>query len=270
MIEVNANYFRAAAECQSTEETRYYLNGVYVAPHPDQGVVLTATDGHRLISIHDKHGKCSAAKIVKVDPKAIDAKAMSGLRRAMMSDAPQVLEDPKLYVDEAGIVTIGTYRSLKSCFIDGTFPDWVRVVLPVLAAAKKAEYSPASCNQEYVASFGKIAVMLSPSGSDRGRSIRIISFTEHDPSLVRFGGIDHAFGILMPMRSAIPNELPIWMKPILEPEKPESTSSAPGVPSAESSKGEKKVRAKKPVSRRSVKKGKAVRSAKKATKRRAA
>lgn len=204
------NYFRAAAECISTEETRCYLNGVYIAPHPYKGAILTATDGHRLISLHDETGKCSVAKIVNIDPKAIDARAYNNLRKARPDETPRIV------VDDDGIVTVGTYRSLKSCFIDGTFPDWSRVVMPVLAMTRKGKYAPASYNHNYVAAFGKISTMLSP-GNDKSAAIRIISFSEADPALIRFPHIDHAFGILMPMRSSTANELPIWMKPILEP-----------------------------------------------------
>ncbi len=211
MIDVNMNYFRAAAECQSTEETRYYLNGVYISPHPDKGALLTSTDGHRLMVLHDVDGKCSAPKIVKVDPKAIDARAYSTICKETPRDATA-----RITVDDDGIVTVGTYRSLKSCFIDGTYPDWPLVVKPVLANAKARKYLPASYNQKYIAAFGRIATMLSHD-NNQSASIRIISFAENDPSLIRFGNIDHAYGILMPMRASSSNELPIWMKPILEP-----------------------------------------------------
>lgn len=257
MIDVNMNYFRAAAACVSTEETRYYLNGVYIAPHPQKGVVLTATDGHRLISLHDEAGRCSAAKIVCIDPKAIDARAYTALRKAMPEELPRIT------IDDDGIVTVGTYRSMKTCFIDGTFPDWAAVVRPTLARAREGKYCPASYQQQYVADFGKIAVMLAPDGHQRS-SIRIISFTESDPSLVRFGSIDHAFGILMPMRASTSNEIPIWMKPILERTPPKAVEPpAPAKPAA-------KAKAKQPAPRRVVAKRKPARVAKKSAKRRAA
>jgi hypothetical protein len=257
LIDVNMNYFRAAAECQSTEETRYYLNGVYVAPHPEKGVLLTATDGHRLITLHDETGKCSAPKIVKIDPKAIDAKTYNALLKSM-----SIEEAPRIVVDDDGIVTAGTYRSLKSCFIDGTFPDWARVVKPVLDQAKEGKYCPASYNQKYVAAFGRIATMLSPD-NNQSASIRIISFSESDPSLIRFGNINCAFGILMPIRVASSNEIPIWMKPILEP------TPAPAVAPAAAPKAQAKAK-KRPVARRVVAKRKPSKPIKKAAKRRAA
>lgn len=260
LIDVNANMFRAAAECQSTEETRYYLNGVYIAPHPEKGVILTATDGHRLISLHDESGKCTSARIVHIDPKAIDAKTYNALRKAMPEETPRIV------IGEDGNATVGTYRSLKSCFVDGTYPDWPKVVAPILARSREGKYCPASYNQKYVAAFGKIATMLSPAGDDRA-SIRIISFTESDPSLIRFSSADYAFGILMPMRSHIANEIPIWMKPILEPTPPKAAEPAPAPARA---KPGAKVKAKRPVARRVATKRKPARPAKKTAKRRAA
>lgn len=269
MIEVNANYFRVADQCRSHEETRYYLNGVFVAPHPVKGVLLTATDGHRLITLYDEAGKCSTAKIVSLDPKAIDDRAYGIMRKAMPGEVPQVR------IDDDGIATVGTYRGLKSSFIDGTFPDWTAVVKPVLTKAREGKYCPASYRQNYVAAFGRIAKMLSHDNSDSA-SIRIISFSESDPSLIRFGSIDHAFGILMPMRASTSNDLPIWMKPILEPApasaKPKAEEPAPPAePIAAATEPVRvKAKAKRPVVRRSTGKRKPARSIKKTAKRRAA
>lgn len=50
----NADLFRIAYSCVSTEETRYYLNGVHLEPHPCGGAFMVATDGHRLIVVHDE------------------------------------------------------------------------------------------------------------------------------------------------------------------------------------------------------------------------
>src|SRR5690554_1106144 len=56
-FDVDASLFRVAAMFQSTEETRYYLNGVHIEQHQDEGVFLVATDGHRLLVAHDVSGK---------------------------------------------------------------------------------------------------------------------------------------------------------------------------------------------------------------------
>lgn len=38
---------------QSSEETRYYLTGVHIGPHPE-GAILVATDGHTLAAMLDR------------------------------------------------------------------------------------------------------------------------------------------------------------------------------------------------------------------------
>jgi DNA polymerase III sliding clamp (beta) subunit (PCNA family) len=63
---VNADLFRIVYSCVSTEETRYYLNGVHVEPHPVKGAILVATDGHRMLIAHDKDGSCSGPIIVQM------------------------------------------------------------------------------------------------------------------------------------------------------------------------------------------------------------
>lgn len=247
MISVSANLFRAAAECVSTEETRYYLNGVYVSPHPKKGVLLVATDGHRLMCIHDEDGKCDKAQIIGLQAKHIDAKSLKAMRVAMPG------EEPRLSVDNEGVATFGTFRSLKSCIIDGTYPDWPRVVAPMLAKAKEGKFAPATVNQKYLNAFGKIAVMLSSDGHPNS-PFRVVSHSDADPLLIRFGSCDNAFGVLMPMRSSIPNELPMFMQPVLEPPAPKSEKKVPPKPSA----------------RKKLVKHPAAKNAKKAAKRRAA
>jgi hypothetical protein len=272
LIEVDANLFRAADVCRSHEETRYYLNGVYISPHPEKGVLLTATDGHRLICLHDEEGECSAPRIVCIHPKAIDQRAVTAYRKAMSSGSPKVVPKIHIVIDDDGIATVGTYRSLKSCFIDGTYPDWSRVVNPVLAKAKDGKYVPASYNQKYIAEFGQIATLLSPD-NNRNASIRIVSFDEADPSLIRFGSVDNAFGIVMPMRAVISNDLPVFMKPILEPTPAAQPSAAATEAAPESPRAKAKVKTaakKRPPTRRQTAKRKPVGNAKKPARRRAA
>lgn len=203
MINVSALLFRAAAECQSTEETRYYLNGVYIQPHPNGGALLVATDGHRLFVAHDVGGTCDKAAIVAIDKAVFTKKTLQFENN----------EAPRISVNDDGIASVGTYRSVKSAVIDGVFPDYRAALKPILAMAKKKQFAPASFNQIYLAAFGKIGSMLLE--GYKGTSICVSSFTASDPALVRFNGINHAFGVLMPMRGDTISELPAFMKPIL-------------------------------------------------------
>ena len=60
-IRVNADLFKLVHAAISKEETRYYLNGVFIEPHPVGGAVLVATDGHRMLVAHDEKGEVSGS-----------------------------------------------------------------------------------------------------------------------------------------------------------------------------------------------------------------
>ena len=55
---MRADYLLAAALFVSTEETRYYLNGIYTEPHQAGGAVCVATEGHGLGCVYDDEGYC--------------------------------------------------------------------------------------------------------------------------------------------------------------------------------------------------------------------
>jgi hypothetical protein len=204
-IDVNAILFQAANICRSTEELRYYLNGVYVQPLPNGGVLLVATDGHRLVCIHDETGSCSEASIVLVDPRGF-----AGVK--VDRKKPEI---PRLKLDAEGHVIVGTYRSIESAVIDGSFPDYARVLTPIVKALKLGTYAPASFNHEYLVSFGRIAALI----CDGKRAIRLIATDESSPALILFEGAPHAFGVLMPMRTSLQSGMPAFMRPVLDPPK---------------------------------------------------
>lgn len=105
--------FDLAAFCQSSEETRYYLNGVYLHSHEGQARAV-ATDGHRLARIDST---------IRADfPGIIIPRKIVGELRKMQSDQVTVqISATKLRVTAGDVV-------LLSKVIDGTFPDYTRVV----------------------------------------------------------------------------------------------------------------------------------------------
>lgn len=227
-IEVDAILFRAANEFTSNEDTRYYLQGVYVQPHPKTGVLLVAADGHRLICIHDETGQCSAPAIV-----IVEGRAFAGVK----IDKKNPTDRPRLKLDAEGHAVVATYRVMEPSVIDGTYPDYPRILVPMVKALQAAVFAPASFNHEYLVGFHRVADMI----AGASKAIRLISTAESDPALVLFEGAPHAFGVLMPMRTTCQNGMPAWMRPILEPPaaKPASAVAAPR-------------KASKPISKRKV------------------
>lgn len=107
----------------STEETRYYLNGVYLhASDSEQGRVLrcVATDGHRLARI-DAALPEGAEDLPGV---IVPRKTVNELRKLLEDDEMQIA----VSVSETKIRFATPEITLTSKVIDGSFPDYTRVI----------------------------------------------------------------------------------------------------------------------------------------------
>jgi DNA polymerase-3 subunit beta len=103
----------------STEETRYYLNGIYL--HAHDGVLrAVATDGHRL-ALSEMEIPSGAAGLPGV---IIPRKTVAEIRRLIDGSD----DDVSLSVSEAKIRFNYGSAVLTSKLIDGTFPDYDRVI----------------------------------------------------------------------------------------------------------------------------------------------
>lgn len=198
MFNVNADFFRAAALFQSTEETRFYLAGVSIEPHPERGALLVATDGHRMLVVHDEDGQCSADRyIVRLDKSALTAAGKRGRAQAVPNRIIGELPSDPVRIEGAG----GVLALCPNWNVDGTFPDWRRV-----APQKAPELRSAWYNSRYLASFEKAAGLL----RDGAQSITI-SGDGNGPALIRFAFVPFAFGVLMPMRGEGEATIPDFM-----------------------------------------------------------
>ncbi len=109
----------------STEETRYYLNGIFMHAYETwEGVKLrmVATDGHRLyMQEFDAPAGCEGMPGVIVPRKTCETlhKLMKG------KECP---EDVTITVKDSAIHFAFGNVSLRSKNIDGTFPDYMRVI----------------------------------------------------------------------------------------------------------------------------------------------
>jgi DNA polymerase III subunit beta len=107
----------------STEETRYYLNGIYLhAAERDGAKVLraVATDGHRLASVEVPLPKGAAGIPGVIVPR----KAVNELRKLI----EETTEDVAVGLSETKIRFSCGDVVLTSKLIDGTFPDYQRVI----------------------------------------------------------------------------------------------------------------------------------------------
>ena len=102
------------------EETRYYLNGIYLHFSDTTNLTAVATDGHRLALSQMKPPSGSESMPAIIIPR----KAVSELRK-LLDDEPQEVE-VKLSETRAEFC-VGDVR-LTTKLIDGTFPEYKRVI----------------------------------------------------------------------------------------------------------------------------------------------
>ncbi|MEM7489156.1 MAG: DNA polymerase III subunit beta [Pseudomonadota bacterium] len=142
----------------STEETRYYLNGVYMhVADGDDGRVLrcVATDGHRLARV-DADLPEGAAEMPGV---IVPRKTVDQVRRLLSDDDTKIA----VSVSETKIRFATPEITLTSKVIDGTFPDYARVI--PTGNTRKLEVDAAD--------FAKAVDRVATVSSERSRAVKL-------------------------------------------------------------------------------------------------
>ena len=199
---INLKTLKAINLASSDEKTRYYLNGVLLELRPGR-VNYIATNGHILAAMsHETDCDLTLDLIV---PSAV----IESFKVSKRDDGDAILEP----------IGPGSYRLGDKIFtpIDGTFPDWRRVVGDVNCPAytgigKKSDgttYQPLipQFNPKYISTMGKIGLGLGASGLSMELHHNEASY----PSRVTWD-VDGAFGVIMPLKSPERSSaLPDWV-----------------------------------------------------------
>ncbi len=142
----------------STEETRYYLNGVYM--HVSQGeggkvLRCVATDGHRL------------ARIDAPLPEGADGMPGVIVPRKTVGELRKLLDDDEatiaVSVSETKVRFATPAITLTSKVIDGTFPDYTRVI--PTGNTRKLEVDASE--------FAKAVDRVATVSSERSRAVKL-------------------------------------------------------------------------------------------------
>ena len=142
----------------STEETRYYLNGVYMhIATGEDGQVLrcVATDGHRLARIDAGLPEGAETMPGVIVPR----KTVGELRKLLEDDETQIA----VSVSETKVRFATPEITLTSKVIDGTFPDYSRVIPQ--ANSRKLEVDAAE--------FAKAVDRVATVSSERSRAVKM-------------------------------------------------------------------------------------------------
>jgi len=203
-----ADDLRAAFQCISTGQTRYYLGGVFV-----EADKLVALDGDQMMTIELPDG-CHVG--TECCTQGMDAPRMPGATGTpegagfiLSCDATDKAFKDKAYGGdlwvygdiETGILQfvinhgkggeMSRVGVLEFSVIDGTYPEWRRLVAKGDGGASSLCYDPAV--------LGKL--IKAADVIDKGRGIRLTGgATQGDPIRVDFVASPRLRGTLMPMR----------------------------------------------------------------------
>mgnify|MGYP004450760269 CR=1 FL=1 len=175
MIQFNAQKLAAVAVAKSCDETRYYLNGVFIS-----GDTAVATDGHMLTKANDSEAvNPEGDHIFPVSKKAITAmKSNKAVKVKFENDTLSVLNKigEVLYMEQ-------------SKELDATFPDYKRVIPELDFDSCKGSFAPDLLARLAATAKILITAPITLSGED-----------SKSPHKVQYNGQDEVFSVVMPMR----------------------------------------------------------------------
>jgi hypothetical protein len=194
-IDLPIKPMQAALACASHEESRYYLNGLFVHA-VDSSARIVATDGHRMF----------------VYSIAIEGEAPEWLQAGVI--VPRELLKEKLTLIEkldnttarvayaTGAMNVVLSDAADSCLfrmtpVDGTYPDYNRILddAKVFEARELTDMASVAYQSKYLKGVGDIGKML---GSD---TVRLFGASlDGEPSLITFPDAPGAVLVLMPAR----------------------------------------------------------------------
>jgi DNA polymerase-3 subunit beta len=187
---INIETLKAISLAASSEETRYYLKGVYVEV-TENTVTYTATNGHILLSRREdakEANTLTGAWIIPLDfiKAAKPSKHCPTADMALMTGAN----------GGTMLAFTGGYTGMAAP-IDGTFPNYRRII-PASASGEVAQFDGV-----YTGTLAKFAKAL-------GLGFVNIHHNGENAAPIAFNTRQGVFGVLMPLRQHHSTATPVW------------------------------------------------------------
>ena len=191
----------AAASCSSTEETRYYRNGVFL--HSKEGAVrIVATDGHRLFIASHKPELEEGQKLPSwLEDGIIVPNLMLKERLRLIGKVVEKFQTvevsyaagaPKVLLSD--IVGECTFKVQP---VAGTFPDYQKLIGGFAGAfdpGSRSDFEPVGFQGPYLKAVGEIAKTL------EAGNVGIYASKADEAAIVTFQGCPGVVLYLMPTR----------------------------------------------------------------------
>jgi hypothetical protein len=238
---------------QSAELTRFYLGGTCVLPQ-DNGVILSATDGHTLVAIRQLDGYASGLPTVwNCQAKKRLGQLLATFRtpkKTLGRQPPGIAKDLDLWADlqygnpggptltvkvaaSAGDILAGGGETKlmvvdRALFVDGTYPDFQRLFRthPTQATEKPQWGGPFAIQSVYLSRAAALAKAL---GSANQPSVCFGAIAGDKAVLVTIPGMPEVICLLMPIAIG-EQDLPVvprWITDPAEPQAPDATVQEP-------------------------------------------
>lgn len=201
-IKFKREYLSILAVFAGKTDLRAHLNGFHIKPHPDQrGVILTATDGHRLVTIYDETGFADDQYIFPITKELLSASKKKRNKDKRPLNEIQIIEDKAyiLYAEENAIDWFDdqnpeeinrVYHVEYMSNIDGYYPN----TKLIFDAVQYNEISTISLNPTYIGDLAKIC------NYSKIPNLNLM-FSGSDKSIVVVGGTDKEIvAVIMPAK----------------------------------------------------------------------
>ena len=189
---INLKVLAALSLCASTDTRRHYLCGVCVEIAP-RHVTYIATDGH-VLAAHREELAADAPDNEMLGSFIIPTAACAKFKlKRGASTVGTIMPDAEYLIIAYGAERIGFTP------VDGTFPDWRRVV----PALPTGETKPAQFLASNVSRLADVGTKL-------GYGAMCIHHDGNSPALVDWQGNTDTVAVIMPYRIAIEPKHPAW------------------------------------------------------------
>jgi hypothetical protein len=223
MCGFRAQFLKPLAKIMAKNDVRYYLNGIHIQSNPaGKGVIISATDGHRLLSILDKRGYTNGEWICEISSSLVSASVKASKHkntRISSHDAIVTFKGNGTYVyggfhepekSQLGEMQSGLFLSEYLKPIEGNYPKFGRIF-----KENTEPFDPKilTMNANYLKDCGEVFSML---GNPKFQSISIFGQCGQANVFGLIGHPDDEFDarlLIMPMRNdlELPATTPDWI-----------------------------------------------------------
>lgn len=194
------------APFRAVHDIRFYLCGFAVDPHPEGGVVVSATNGHQLAVAYCKNGYTDRRRIMVVTPRlAAEAKKTKAAMVGLKNERLTVIQNPPgIELDEwCEAPGLEAYIQSGEQEVVGNFVDVARV-LPKMEDLEPGLRGYVAAR--YLKQIGEAALFL---GGPKYSGCEHWTSTKGGAVLTRFPTAPTYMLVTMPMRGEVVEESPI-------------------------------------------------------------